>query len=399
MNSARQAWDSPPGDLGAPIYLDYKATTPHATEVVEAMRPFLEEHFGNPSSSHHFGAKTRAAVGRAREQVAALLGCQPEEIIFTSGGTESNNHAIRGCVLAARSQGRHIITSQVEHPAVTAVCEKLAREGFEITYLPVDEYGSVRVDDIGSAIRGDTILISLMHANNEVGTIQPVEEAARLAKSRGILFHTDAAQSAGKIPTEVDALGVDLLSLAGHKLYAPKGIGALYIRRGVKTERLMEGAGQEGGNRPGTENVLGIVGLGKACEIARLELAARADHMQRMRDRLEQGLLDRLSDLKVNGHPTRRLPNTLSVSVLGLDTNQLLATIGDRVALSAGAACHSGEVRVSHVLRAMGIAEEWARGTLRFSTGRTTQISEIEKTVEIVADATNLLRAKTVMRN
>jgi cysteine desulfurase len=255
------------------------------------------------------------------------------------------------------------------------------------------------VDDIENAIRGDTILISLMHANNEVGTIQPVEEAARLAKSRGILFHTDAAQSAGKIPTDVDALGVDLLSLAGHKLYAPKGIGALYIRRGVKTERLMEGAGQEAGNRPGTENVLGIVGLGKACEIARLELAARADHIKRMRDRLEQGLLDRLSDLKVNGHPTRRLPNTLSVSVLGLDANQLLATIGDRVALSAGAACHSGEVRVSHVLRAMGIPAEWAQGTLRFSTGRTTQNSEIEKAVEIVADAAYLLRAKTVMRN
>jgi cysteine desulfurase len=363
------------------------------------MRPFFEEHFGNPSSSHHFGARTRAAVQQAREQVAALLGCQPEEIIFTSGGTESNNHAIRGCALARRSQGKHIITSQVEHPAVTAVCEKLAREGFEITYLPVDEYGSVCVDDIEKAIRGDTILISLMHANNEVGTIQPVQEAARLAKSRGVLFHTDAAQSAGKIPTAVDALGVDLLSIAGHKLYAPKGIGALYVRRGLKVERLMEGASQEGANRPGTENVLGIVGLGKACEIAQRELATRADHMKRMRDRLEQALLDRLPDLKVNGHPTRRLPNTLSVSVLGLDTNQLLANIGDRVALSAGAACHSGEVRVSHVLRAMGIPAEWAQGTLRFSTGRTTQNSEIEKAVEIVADAAYLLRAKTVMRN
>jgi cysteine desulfurase len=229
MNSTRQTWAAPSGDRGAPIYLDYNATTPHALEVVDAMRSFFEEHFGNPSSSHHFGAKTHAAVRQAREQVAALLGCQPEEIIFTSGGTESNNHAIRGCALARRAQGRHIITSQVEHPAVTAVCKKLPREGFEITYLPVDEHGLVCVGDIEKAIRGNTILISLMHANNEVGTIQPVEEAARLAKSRGVLFHTDAAQSAGKIPTEVDALGVDLLSIAGHKLYAHPRASVLSI--------------------------------------------------------------------------------------------------------------------------------------------------------------------------
>jgi cysteine desulfurase len=398
MNSTRQIWAAPSGDLGAPIHLDYNATTPHAPEVVEAMRPFFEEHFGNPSSLHHFGSKTRAAVRTAREQVAALLGCQPEEIIFTSGGTESNNHAIRGCALARRSQGRHIITSQVEHPAVTAVCEKLAREGFEITYLPVDECGMVRVDDVEKAIRGDTILISLMHANNEVGTIQPVEEAARLAKSRGVLFHTDAAQSAGKVPIEVDAMGVDLLSIAGHKLYAPKGVGVLYIRQGVNIERFMEGAGQEGGNRPGTENVLGIVGLGKACEIARRDLGLHADHMRRMRDRLEQELLSRLPDLRVNGHPEKRLPNTLSVGVLEIHANELLANIGNRVALSAGAACHSGEVRISHVLRAMRISEKWARGTLRFSTGRMTQTSEIEKAVNIVVGAVNQLRAKTVMR-
>ena len=399
MASARQTRDVSCGDIGAPVYLDYNATTPHAPEVVEAMRPFFEEHFGNPSSSHRFGAKTRTAIRTAREQVATLLGCQPDEIIFTSGGTESNNHAIRGCALARRQRGNHIITSQVEHPAVTTVCEKLAREGFEVTYLPVDECGVVRLDDIEKSIRVDTILISLMHANNEVGTIQPLEEVARLARTRGILFHTDAAQSAGKVSTDVDALGVDLLSIAGHKLYAPKGVGALYIRKGVNVERLMEGAGQEGGNRPGTENVLGIVGLGKASEIARRDLDVHANHMRRMRDRLEQELLSRLPDLRVNGHFEKRLPNTLSVSVLGVDANELLTSIGDRVALSAGAACHSGEVRVSHVLRAMRLPEEWARGTLRFSTGRTTQTSEIEKAVEIVVDAANLLRAKTARRD
>lgn len=228
-----------------PIYLDYNATTPHDPEVIEAMRPYLEEHFGNPSSSHWYGRKAHEAVEAARAQVAALLSCAPSEIIFTSGGTESNNYAIRGIALARRSRGKHIITSQIEHPAVTAVCERLRQEGFEITYLPVDEYGLVSVSDVETAVRPETILITLMHANNEVGTIQPVEEVARLAKSRSIVFHTDAAQSAGKIPTEVTVLGVDLLSIAGHKLYAPKGVGALYIREGLTLERLMDGAGQD----------------------------------------------------------------------------------------------------------------------------------------------------------
>jgi cysteine desulfurase len=375
------------------IYLDYNATTPHDPEVIEAMRPYLEEHFGNPSSSHWYGRKAHEAVETARAQVAALLSCTPSEIIFTSGGTESNNYAIRGIALARRSRGKHIITSQIEHPAVTAVCEGLQQEGFEITYLPVDEYGLVSVSDVRKAVRPETILITLMHANNEVGTIQPVEDVARLANSLGIVFHTDAAQSAGKIPTEVTVLGVDLLSIAGHKLYAPKGVGALYVREGIALEALMLGARQESGRRPGTENVLEVVGLGKACQIALRDLTANSDHMQRMRDRLESSLRERVSRLRVNGYLDKRLPNTLSVSVHGVDANALLAAIEGKVAASAGAACHSGQIRVSYVLQAMHVPEDWARGTLRFSTGRMTSETDIDTAVAAVADAVERLRA------
>ena len=379
-------------DPNQPIYLDYNATTPHAPEVIEAMRPYLESHFGNPSSSHSYGRATREAVQTARAQVAALLNCKPGEIIFTSGGTESNNYALRGIALARRNHGNHIVTSSVEHPAITAVCQQLQREGFSVTYLPVDQHGLVSVADVGKALRRDTILITLMHANNEVGTIQPIEEVALLARSRGIAFHTDAAQSAGKIPTDVNALGVDLLSIAGHKLYAPKGVGALYLRDGIALDPLMRGAGQEGGRRPGTENVLEIVGLGKACEIALRDLAANHEHMRRMRDRLETSLLERLPHTGVNGHPARRLPNTLSVGFEGLDANTLLAAIEDKVAASAGAACHSGQVHISHVLEAMHVPHERARGTLRFSTGRTTSESDIDTAASAVADAVARLR-------
>ncbi|MGD0775930.1 MAG: aminotransferase class V-fold PLP-dependent enzyme, partial [Candidatus Solibacter sp.] len=276
----------------------------------------------------------------------------------------------------------------------TAVCERLQQEGFEITYLPVDEHGLVSVSDVEKVVRPETILITLMHANNEVGTIQPVEELARRANSRGIVFHTDAAQSAGKIPTDVTVLGVDLLSIAGHKLYAPKGVGALYIREGLTLERLMDGAGQEGDRRPGTENVLEIVGLGKACEIALRDLKANRDHIERMRNRLEAGLREQVPRLRVNGHPDKRLPNTLSVSVHGVDANALLAAIEGKVAASAGAACHSGQIRVSYVLQAMHVPEEWARGTLRFSTGRMTSETDIDTAVAVVADAVERFRAE-----
>ncbi len=380
--------------LGRPIYLDYNATTPLAPEVVAAMRPFLEEHFGNPSSGHRFGTVTRTAVDKARSQVADLLDARPEEIIFTSGGTESNNYAIRGLALARANQGRHIITSRVEHPAVTEVCRQLETEGFEITWLPVDSDGLIRLADLAEAIRPDTILITLMHANNEVGTIQPIREAAGIARLRGIALHTDAAQSVGKIPTDVSELGVDLLTVAGHKLYAPKGVGALYIRGGILLHPLMRGAGQERGRRPGTENVLEIVGLGAACEVARRHLTENTEHMRARRDELEDGLRQSIADVRVNGHPEQRLPNTLSISIRGVNADQLLAAIEPLVAASAGAACHSGQVRVSHVLEAMNVPEEWARGAIRLSTGRSTTTEEGHAATEAIAQAANQLRGR-----
>jgi cysteine desulfurase len=372
-------------DSNYPIYLDYNATTPHAPEVIDAIRPYLEEHFGNPSSCHVYGRKSYEAIETAREQVAALLHCERGEIIFTSGGTESNNYAIRGIALGRRHLGNHLITSQIEHPAVSAVCERLRRDGFEITFLPVDEFGLISVHDLEKAILPQTILITLMHANNEVGTIQPIEDMAQLAKSRGIIFHTDAAQSVAKIPTNVQELGVDLLSIAGHKLYAPKGVGVLYVREGTALEPLMQGAGQESGRRPGTENVLEIVGLGKACEIGLHDMEPNGLHMRKMRDLLEAELMKLGPHLKVNGHPEKRLPNTLSISTQGIDANVLLAAIEKRVAASAGAACHSGQVRISHVLEAMHVPEDWARGTLRFSTGTMTTENDIRTAVEVVA--------------
>ncbi len=375
-----------------PIYLDYNATTPHAPEVIAAMRPFLEPHFGNPSSTHSYGAVARAAVIRARSQVASLLNSKPDEIVFTSGGTEANNYAIRGAALAYAQRGRHIITSQIEHPAVTEVCRHLETEGFEVTWLPVDGNGLVDVADVESAVRPDTVLISLMHANNEVGTIQPIAAVAEIAHRHGILFHTDAAQSTGKIAVDVRELGIDLLSIAGHKLYAPKGVGALYVRDGVTLHPLMHGAGQEHGRRPGTENVLELVGLGAASEIAGRDLGKNRAHLRVTRDELEQGLCKTIPDLRVNGHPELRLPNTLSLSIRGINANELLEAIEHRVAASAGAACHSGEVRISSVLRAMGVPRDWASGTLRLSTGRGTTNGEVTDAVSVIAGAVRRLR-------
>ncbi len=377
-----------------PIYLDYNATTPLAPEVVAAMRPFLEEHFGNPSSGHSFGTLTRAAVEKARTQVAGLLNAHPNEIIFTSGGTESNNYAIRGVALARASQGRHIITSRIEHPAVTEVCRQLEAEGFQITWLPVDGNGSVRLAELAGAIRPDTVLITLMHANNEVGTIQPIREAADIARGRGITVHTDAAQSVGKIPTDVNELGVDLLTVAGHKLYAPKGVGALYVREGVLLHPLMRGAGQERGRRPGTENVLEIVGLGEACEVARRRLDDNMAQMRACRDELERSLQRSTADVRVNGHPEQRLPNTLSISIRNVNADELIASIESHVAASAGAACHSGQVRISHVLEAMSVPAEWARGTMRLSTGRNTTLEEIRAAAAAIAQAVDRLRRR-----
>jgi cysteine desulfurase len=378
-----------------PVYLDYNATTPHDPEVIEAMLPFLEEAFGNPSSSHYYGAKPRQAVIQAREQVASLLNCKPREIYFTSGGTEANNHAIIGVAEAFSKKGNHIITSRIEHPAVLEVCSYLQKNDFEITYLPVDESGMVNLADVAAAVTSRTLLITIMHANNEVGTIQPISEIAQIAKEHGIILHTDAAQSVGKIPAEVDQLGVDLLSIAGHKIYAPKGVGALFIREGIKLSNLMQGAGQESGVRPGTENVLEIVGLGKACEIAQRNLDGNRSHMQQMRDRLLEGIKKECAPIRLNGHPDQRLPNTLSISFRDLEANRILEEIGLEVAAAAGAACHSDKVEVSQVLKAMEVPLEWAKGTLRLTTGRMTTAADIDEAVQVISEAVNKLSRST----
>ncbi len=377
------------------VYLDYNATTPIDPRVADAMLPFIHEHFGNPSSSHAYGVIPRRAVEKAREQVSALLGAQPHEIIFTSGGTESNNHAIMGAARACRSRGSHIITSTVEHPAVTEVCADLEREGFRTTYVPVDGDGRVHPEAIERAITPETVLITVMHANNEVGTVNSIREIADLARGHGILMHTDAAQSVGKIPVRVDALNVDLLSVAGHKLYAPKGIGALYMREGVRLEKLIHGAGQERGWRAGTENVILAVGLGEACALIDGNLTGYAAHMQRMRDRLESGLQLIFSGLRIHGSGGVRLPNTSSVGFRGMRANEILSHLTG-VAASAGAACHSDHVSVSHVLKAMGVPMELAMGTLRFSVGRTTTEEEIDQAIR---ELTELAALRSLRRD
>jgi len=377
--------------MKTPIYLDYNGTSPLDPEVISAMRTFLEKEFGNPSSSHWFGIAPKKAVELSRHRVASLLNCDPQEIIFTSGGTESNNYALFGIAHAKRDKGNHIITSLIEHPAVLEVCRDLEKHGFDVTYLPVDEYGLVSPFLVEKAITPQTILLTIMHANNEVGSIQPIEEISPLARNRGITFHTDAAQTVGKIPAVVDVLGVDLLSVAGHKLYAPKGIGALYIRAGTEPRQLMFGAGQEKGRRPGTENVLEIVGLGKACEIAQRDLDVNASHLKKMRDLLHDGLRARIQQVRLNGHPDKRLPSTLNLSFKNVDSTRILEEIGLDVAVSGGAACHSDHITVSHVLEAMAVPLEWAKGTLRFSVGKFTTEAEIVRTIDIVSDTVKRL--------
>jgi cysteine desulfurase NifS/selenium donor protein len=373
-----------------PIYLDYNATTPVDREVAEVMKPFLGELFGNPSSTHEYGITAKKAVILARRQVAELINCQPDEIIFTSGGTESNNFAIKGVALANKFKGNHIITSSVEHPAVIEVCRYLSENGFYITYLTVDEYGLVDTSELEKAITSKTILITIMHANNEVGTIQPIEAIGKIARKNNILFHTDAAQSLGKIEVDVEKLGVDLLSVAGHKLYAPKGIGALYVRHGVILQKLIHGADHEMNKRAGTENVLEISGLGKACEIANRDLQKNGLHMKTMREILFEGIKNNLPEVKLNGHPEKRLPNTLSLSFPRVEANTLLSELTD-VAASAGAACHTDNIEISSVLEAMKLPEEFAMGTIRFSTGKYSNKEEMEKAVGHIVDVVNRL--------
>lgn len=373
------------------IYLDYNATTPIDKEVADVMRPYLDDYFGNPSSSHAYGVKTKLAVEKARQQIAQLFHCESSEIVFTSGGTESNNYAIKGIAFANQEKGNHIITSSVEHPAVFEVCKYLERFGFEITYLPVDEFGIIRLEDLKKAIRPSTILISIMHANNEVGSIQPIAEIAKLIENEEIILHTDAAQSIGKIEADVQILGVDLMSLAGHKLYAPKGIGALFIRNGVHLEKLMHGADHEQNLRAGTENVLEIVGLGKACELAKVNLEKNAKHYQETRDYLHQLLQEELPQIKLNGHSELRLPNTLSLSFPRVEANTLIDRL-EGVAASAGAACHSESIDVSAVLEAMHVPLDFAMGTIRFSTGRGSTMADMKKAAdEIISTVKSLM--------
>ncbi len=364
------------------IYLDFNASTPIAPEVAEAMRPFLTLHFGNPSSLHWAGGPAKEAIEHARKQVADLLQCRPDEIVFTSGGSESNNHAIKGAFFALKEKGNHIITTQIEHPAVLNPCRFLETLGAEITYVGVDQYGRVDPKDIEKAITAKTILISVMHANNEVGTIQPIEEISNITEKHGVLFHTDAAQSVGKISTRVDDLRMDLLSVAGHKVYAPKGVGALYIRRGTSIEPLIHGASHESGRRAGTENVLLITGLGKACEIAKKY--SDDVKIRDLRDRFWKLLQENFgSGIVLNGHPSHRLPNTLNVSFVGKSGGEILSRL-DGVAASTGSACHAGSVELSPVLKAMGVSPEVGMGAIRFSLGRTTTIQELEGAVQLL---------------
>ena len=371
-----------------PIYLDYNATTPIDPQVANAMMPFLKYQFGNPSSSHWFGIISKKAVLKARKQVADLINCKPEEIVFTSGGTESNNYALRGYAFANHHKGNHIITSVIEHPAIIEVCNYLEKHDFKVTYLPVDKNGTVSVKSVQKAITKDTILISIMHANNEVGTIQPIAGIAEIANENGICLHSDAAQSLGKIPVDVAKLNIDLLSIAGHKIYASKGIGALYVKQGTKLEKLIYGAKQENDCRAGTENVLEIVGLGKACEIAGQQLSDNSEHMKKMCDRLWNGLVKAIPDIRLNGHPKQRLPNTLNVSFLNMN-EYFQISLFLQIAASAGAACHTNNILLSPVLEAMQVPIEYANGTIRFSTGKMTTTTEIDNAIKIITDIYN----------
>jgi len=375
------------------IYLDHSATTPIAPEVLEAMLPWLREGYGNPSSIYRLAQEARGAVESAREEVANLLGAHPSEIYFTSGGTEANNWAIKGMAVASKSEGNHIITSKIEHHSVLKICQYLEKLGFRVSWIDVDRYGVVDTNQIAKSITKKTILITIMYANNEVGTIQPVEEIARLAKERGVPFHTDAVQVVGKDPIDVAKLGVNLLSLSGHKFYGPKGVGAFYIKRGTKLHPLIHGGDHERGMRAGTENVPGIVGLGRASGIARKGIKDKK-RIKQLRDRLWQGLSSRIEDLLLNGHPQRRLTGTLNICVKYVEGESMLLNLDmEGIAASSGSACTSGSLEPSHVLTAMGIPPEVAHGSLRFSLGRETTEGEIDKVIEVLPPIVERLRA------
>lgn len=362
------------------IYLDYNATTPIDKQVAEAMLPFIFDNFGNPSSSHELGVATKGAVEQSRQQVASLLNCQPEEIVFTSGGSEANNMVIKGVAYSYKNKGNHIITSQIEHPAVLNPCSYLEKLGFEISYVPVDQYGIVSTIALEKLITDKTILVTIMHSNNETGTLQPIKEISDICRKYNILFHTDASQSVGKVPVDVKELGVDFLTVAGHKLYAPKGIGALYMRKDISIEPLIHGAGHESGRRAGTENIIFDVALGKACEIAKDAL--NSNSVASITEYFYNSLKDNFGEMIVlNGHHEKKLPNTLNISFKGFNGHEILNNLGD-VAASTGSACHSGLTTISPVLKAMGVSDEVGRGAVRFSLGRYTTKDEIDTVIE-----------------
>lgn len=375
-------------------YLDHAATTPTRPEVVKAMLPFFTDAFGNPSSVYSYGQEARGAIEEARTKVAGLIGAGSEEIIFTGGGTEADNLAIKGVAHANEHRGNHIITTSIEHHAVTEVCKSLERRGFTVTYLPVDKYGLVAADDVRKAITGKTVLISIMHANNEIGTIEPVEEIGRIAREAGVYFHSDAVQTVGHIPVNVDKFKVDLLSISAHKLYGPKGVGALYVRKGTKLVPLIHGGEQEKRRRAGTENVPGIVGLGKAVELAGQDMNREAERLAALRDKLTEGLRERIDHTHLNGHPKRRLPNNVNVSIDFVEGESMLLNLDlEGICASTGSACSSASLEPSHVLLALGLSPEQAHGSLRFTLGRENTEADVERVLTVLPGIVAKLRA------
>ncbi len=378
-----------------PIYMDNNATTRCDPRVVQAMLPYFTEKFGNAASRNHaFGWEAEEAVETAREQVASLIGASAKEIIFTSGATESNNLAIKGVASMYRKKGNHVITAVTEHKATIDPCKRLERDGYQVTFLPVDKYGRVSAEQLAGALTDKTILVSIMAANNEIGTLQPIKEIGKLCKQRGVLFHTDAVQAVGKVPVDVEEMGIDLLSLSGHKIYGPKGIGALYVRRKdprVRLDAIIDGGGHERGMRSGTLPVPLIVGLGLACELARKEMATEAPRLKSLRDRLQKGIESQLEDTYLNGHPTERLPGNLNLSFAFVEGEALMMGIKD-VAVSSGSACTSASLEPSYVLKALGVGDELAHSSIRFGLGRFSTEEEVEYVVQDVVRAVNHLR-------
>lgn len=376
------------------IYLDYAATTPVHPDVVKAMVPYFTEKFGNPSSIYHFGQEAKETLEKSRRTVADFIGAGEDEIIFTGSGTEADNFALKGVALANRDKGNHIVTSGIEHHAVSETCRFLEKNGFEVTYLPVDKDGLVDPDSVRKAISEKTILVSIMHANNEIGTIQPIEDIAKITREAGVYFHTDAVQTVGHLPVDVNRMGIDLLALSAHKLYGPKGVGVLYIRRDTKIIPFIHGGSQERNRRASTENVAGIVGLAKACKIAGAEMADEANRLIVLRDRLVKGLQEKIKEIHLNGHPTRRLPNNVNISVKYVEGESMCLNMDiEGICCSTGSACTSGSAEPSHVLLAIGLPHNLAYGSLRFTMGKWTAEEEIDRVLEVLPPVVAKFRA------